>query len=41
MDIKRLVYFCTIVEQGQISRAARALNITQPPLSQRLKELED
>jgi len=41
MDIKRLIYFCTIVEQGQISRAARALNITQPPLSQRLKELED
>lgn len=41
MDIKRLVYFCTIVEQGQISRAARALNISQPPLSQRLKELED
>lgn len=41
MDVKRLIYFCTIVEQGQISRAARALNISQPPLSQRLKELED
>ena len=34
-------YFCTIVEQGQISRAARALNMAQPPLSQRLRELED
>ena len=41
MDVKRLIYFCTIVEQGQISRAARALHISQPPLSQRLKELED
>ncbi len=41
MDTKRLMYFCTIVEQGQISRAAKTLNISQPPLSQRLKELED
>ncbi len=41
MDVKRLRYFCTIVEQGQISRAARVLHISQPPLSQRLKELED
>jgi len=41
MDTKRLTYYCTIVEQGQISRAARLLNMSQPPLSQRLKELED
>lgn len=41
MDAKRLMYFCTVVEQGQISRAARVLNISQPPLSQRIKELED
>ena len=36
-----MLYFCTIVEQGQISRAARVLNMAQPPLSQRLRELED
>jgi LysR family transcriptional regulator, salicylic acid-responsive activator of bsdBCD len=41
LDMKRLMYFCTIVEQGQISRAAKILNISQPPLSLRLKELED
>lgn len=41
MDIKRLKYFCTIVEQGQISRAAQVLNMSQPPLSQRLQELEE
>lgn len=41
MDAKRLMYFCTVVEQGQISRAARVLNMSQPPLSQRIKELED
>ena len=41
MDLKRMRYFCTIVEQGQISRAARLLNMAQPPLSQRLRELEE
>lgn len=34
-------YFCTIAEQGQISRAARVLHMAQPPLSQRLRELEE
>lgn len=41
LDFRRLFYFCTIVEQGQISRAAKTLHITQPTLSQSLKELED
>lgn len=41
IDLKRLRYFCAIAEQGQISRAARVLNIAQPPLSQRLRELEE
>lgn len=41
MDLKRLEYFCAIIEKGQISKAAKSLHISQPPLSMRLKELED
>jgi len=41
LDTKRLEYFCAIAEQGQISRAAKILNISQPPLSRHLKELEE
>ncbi|MBA4707723.1 LysR family transcriptional regulator [Aquitalea aquatica] len=41
MDLKRLRYFCTVVEQGNITHAARILNMAQPPLSKRLHELED
>lgn len=41
LDFRRLLYFCTIVEQGQISRAARVLHVSQPTLSLSLRELED
>ena len=41
MDLKRLRYFCTVVEQGSITRAAEVLNMAQPPLSKRLQELEE
>ena len=41
MDIKKLIYFCAIVDHGNLSNAARFLNITQPPLSVHLKELEE
>lgn len=40
MNFNNLLYFKTIVEQGQISKAARVLHMSQPPLSQRLKDLE-
>lgn len=41
MDLKRLRYFCTIIEQGSISKAAHVLCMAQPPLSKRLQELEE
>lgn len=41
MDLKKLVYFITIAEEGQITRAANRLHIGQPPLSMQLKALED
>jgi DNA-binding transcriptional LysR family regulator len=41
MDIKQLTYFITIVEEGNITRAANKLHMAQPPLSTQLKLLED
>ncbi|OWR32493.1 LysR family transcriptional regulator [Saccharibacillus sp. O23] len=41
MDIRRLKYFLAIAEEGQITSAARKLQMSQPPLSQQLKLLED
>lgn len=41
MDIKQLKYFLTIAEEGQITAAAKKLNMAQPPLSFQLKALED
>ncbi len=40
MDIKRLKYFCTVVECGSFTKAAETLHISQPPLSKRVQELE-
>lgn len=41
MDIRQLKYFVTIAREGQITRAAKLLNMEQPPLSRALKQMED
>lgn len=41
LDFRLLRHFCAIVTEGQISRAAQTLHISQPTLSLSLKELEE
>ncbi|MCQ2010197.1 MAG: LysR family transcriptional regulator [Sporolactobacillus sp.] len=41
MDIRQLRYFLAIAKEGQITRAAKKLNIEQPPLSRQLKQIEE
>lgn len=40
MDLRQLKYFATIVEEGQITKAAKKLHMAQPPLSHQLKMME-
>ena len=40
MDLKQLSYFVTVVQEGNISKAAKKLHLSQPPLSVQLKSLE-
>ncbi len=41
MDIRQLKYFLTIAQEGQVTRAAKLLNMEQPPLSRQLKLMEE
>ncbi len=40
MDLKQLMYFVTVVEEGSITAAAKRLHLSQPPLSHQMKCLE-
>lgn len=41
MELRHLNYFVAIAEKGSITKAAKSLNIAQPPLSRQLKDLEN
>lgn len=41
MEIRQLLYFTTIAEEGSISAAAKKLHLSQPPLSYQMKLLEE
>ncbi|MDO4280430.1 MAG: LysR family transcriptional regulator [Peptococcaceae bacterium] len=41
MDIRVLKYFLAVAQEGNITRAAEVLQMTQPPLSRQLKDLEE
>ena len=41
MDIRQLLYFTNIAEEGSISAAAKKLHLSQPPLSYQMKLLEE
>lgn len=41
MDIRVLQYFLAVAREESITKAAEALNMTQPPLSRQLRDLEE
>ena len=41
MDFRSLTYFVTVAEELNITHAAEKLNLSQPPLSTQIRQLEE